>query len=386
MKKIGLMFLAFTLVAGIFKRDEFFEWLPFDLTMFSAVFCLIAVLWVLLRINLRLSKSLFIILPFWILSLIALIYNTISSEYASNKIVVFITLTLLCAATPTILIKSENDLIFFLKCKAVFCTIIVLNGISRMIIFSDLKRLTAFGGNSINVGRVTGYLFLIVFILIVIRKIKYIIGVPILLILSLTLIAAGAKGPILFTVVVSAFIFVFSRNKKKLNQLIVFAVAFVIISILVYINLENLPSLSVDRLNNFISGVSDDSTSARIQAYKNALSGILNNPFGIGLGNAATLVNYNLPGKEYMDYPHNIIMEVFLECGWITGIYFIGLLVFCLLIAYKKAVKEIIFVPVLALLLFTVLNSMVSGDLNVNKDMFLYVGLALSYRTQYISQ
>ena len=97
-------------------------------------------------------------------------------------------------------------------------------------------------------------------------------------------------------------------------------------------------------------------------------------PFGIGWGGAAVdLLPVGL-------YPHNIVLEVFVEAGWLTGVLFLGIFALGVVRAWRGAAgwAEL---GVLALLAYWTVNALVSGDVNDNRAFFAMLGAALSVVT-----
>jgi hypothetical protein len=75
-------------------------------------------------------------------------------------------------------------------------------------------------------------------------------------------------------------------------------------------------------------------------------------------------------------------MEVFLEGGWVTGLYFVFLLWLALAGVYAEArhgnslLDKLIF----CLLVFFLANDLVSGELNDSKVLLAFMGLAIGRR------
>ena len=125
----------------------------------------------------------------------------------------------------------------------------------------------------------------------------------------------------------------------------------------------------------------------RFSLFRDSFASILSNPiFGIGIGGYGKFT-YNSDGNEY---PHNIILEVFSEAG------FIGLLIFCVFISfgfllikrYGKIneklidncnIRAIFFIS----FIYLFLCYMKSGGLISARDLFLFYGLVLSYNNIY---
>jgi O-antigen ligase len=122
----------------------------------------------------------------------------------------------------------------------------------------------------------------------------------------------------------------------------------------------------------------DTSTQARLQLYGSALDAALTHPEGIGWGNLWTHIPaWALLDSGYRQYPHNLLIEVITEAGWLAGIALVVVLVAALRRArwhMTSATGRAVF----ALLMFFLLNAMVSGDINDNRFFFALVAIALA--------
>src|SRR5207248_4239521 len=76
-------------------------------------------------------------------------------------------------------------------------------------------------------------------------------------------------------------------------------------------------------------------------------------------------------------WPHNLLLEITLEAGWLTGLYVVVLLLIGLCRAYSRASSPETR-AVFALLFFYIVNAMVSYDVNDNKLLFTFIALALA--------
>jgi O-antigen ligase len=122
------------------------------------------------------------------------------------------------------------------------------------------------------------------------------------------------------------------------------------------------------------------------------LGEISKNPMGIGWGAFAERLPVYVPAWErpdastpyythYLRFPHNTVLEVFVEGGWLVGVSFLGLLLAALFRAYLVASRSRTGEAraLFALLAFFAVNAMVSGELN-DRVLFAFLGLGLAFR------
>lgn len=115
------------------------------------------------------------------------------------------------------------------------------------------------------------------------------------------------------------------------------------------------------------------------ELYKSAINAFFNKPvLELGIGGFSTYYT----GVDQRSYPHDIFLKIGSELGILRSISFLALVGFCF--AYLMHLqrnsrnKKYIILPqqFLLLLLFMLLNSCVSGDINDNRAFFVWIGVA----------
>ena len=152
------------------------------------------------------------------------------------------------------------------------------------------------------------------------------------------LISAGGRGPLIFTVVILAFYFVFqliqSINSFKLKKLMIPILLLISITggtIFVVLNTDitkenkslNLVNNTVIRLMELVNS-KDGGKSAysRIENARFSIKKINESPFyGYGVGSYA----YEKEHIDVLDYPHNLFLEIWFELGYIPLLIFLFL-------------------------------------------------------------
>ncbi|MGE5631379.1 MAG: O-antigen ligase family protein [Caulobacteraceae bacterium] len=351
--------------------------LPIDITLLVAVLTTAIVIFEFVKHNFMFNKAVLLVLFMFLIVLPTVRFGSFN-EYSKDKTIYWYTLTLLSAIAPMLIIKTQDELRHFYKAIIVILSLHSLYALANLITHRNLTRLESVS-DTIALGRASGMLVLLVLILILQRKVKYSIGIPLICVLTFLDISSGSKGPILFTFIVAAIVFtVFKWRHRTFHSM---AIIFSIIILVAFLNLSSslMPQASFDRVMQFLNGEVSTSLNTRITLYTNSIESIKNNAFGIGFGNAQNVINKNISDGITYTYPHNIILEIFLECGWLIGLLFITFWGFSIFHAYKKAKLNENFMFTFTVLLFLFLNAIVSGEIN-DRMLFAFVGLALSFK------
>jgi O-antigen ligase len=143
-------------------------------------------------------------------------------------------------------------------------------------------------------------------------------------------------------------------------------------------------------LNPF--NITDISALHRIEAWAKSIQLIRSNPLvGIGTGSFKSIGQNLFPWIESgWQYPHNILLELFVENG-VLGISLFLTFLFVIIKRYLKIREKVIgenrtiLDTFFCLFLFTLINSMISGDLTMNANLWLFAGFIVSigYNIEY---
>ena len=172
-----------------------------------------------------------------------------------------------------------------------------------------------------------------------------------LVILAISLlIQSGARGPMLGVLVSFAIL---RLNRPMVALLLVGLVS-------AGIAVGSSFSYSIDA---FLSSINDFSSIARVNYYRYVLEQVLEIPFwGYGYGS----FGLKYMGEDITLYPHNLFLEVLFEMGHLSL-----LLVFYLIVSsLRRACDSDILRGVL---IFLLVNSMVSGDVTSNFGLFVII-------------
>jgi hypothetical protein len=319
--------------AGEFKGEPWLAWLPVDLTLLAALATVAVVLVEAYRQAFTIPRALFLLLPLFVAFLPSL-WWTEWIPYATDKARYFFTLTLLATIAPAFLLTTPERIQRFLHTVTLVALFISVNAF--YFFFADPTRYERLGVetpvSTIAIGRMAGFALIWITTLMVSGRLNSLLSLAILGFLASVLIGVGSRGPLLLCVVPLFFVFLlFSRGFSSLVRL---------------------------------------------------AEAIQDNPLGIGLGGfTAQLVPWRqFPGQFARDFPHNIVLEAFLEGGWLAGLIFVTLLTIALGKSLGLAVRtpfRVEFTGLFALLTFIVLNDLVSGELNDSRLLFAFLGATI---------
>lgn len=379
------LIFALFLTAGNFKADPRLEWLPVDFTLLMALATVVFVIKEFLKSGLRVPTSLPLLLGFFLLFLPSTLWTDWHS-YAIVKTVRFFTLTLLATVAPLFLIRSRRDLRRFLAALALLGGVMAADALLFLLAGGEqlhrslAARLMIFSSSTITLGRAAGISFLWMALLRPRGWAMSLLAFSSIGVLAIVILGAGSRGPLLATAA-ALFVTVVLFQWRKPSSIVRFAAVVIVGALGVMWAYPMLPGGSLLRAERFFSGEFGSSELLRVQAYRVSWETIRENPLGIGLGGFAKRSDLWL--GEARQFPHNILLETLLEGGWLAGIYFAFLLVrACQNVKCftRKLTGVTEFRTLFAVLLFLLMNDMVSGELNDSKMLLAFVGLALGLR------
>lgn len=206
--------------------------------------------------------------------------------------------------------------------------------------------------------------------------------ITISVLLFFSLIATGARGPIIAFIIVVLLYFLYYKKIFKLSNIfaaftIIFA-SYMFLEFSDYHNGTNIIERSLDRLSALKELESDAASNERLVHISFVLSKIdslRHLLFGYGFGS----YGFEISGYDERSYPHNIILEILFESG--LAALFIFFLFIAILIKKLFNLKSFL---LWALFIFFILNSLKSMSFTDSRMMFCFFGLVFTYKnTQY---
>lgn len=368
--------LAAFLFAGDLKAYPRLGWIPVDLTLLSGA-VLSGVLALRFRRGARLpSRAGAALLGAWFASFIPGLFRAAGTPYGLQKIATIFSFTLLSALAPALLLEEDGDLVRTVNAMAYFCLAITLGGLlggGQEV--QAAQRLQAFGAGTISLGRAAGLLF--TYTALVLAGDAPLPGLTfgIMALAGVTALFSGSRGPIAAALGVLTLVFTLGRKRpggRSLARILAAAGGF---ALLLASSLTLAPKGSLARVEAFFQGRYGDSERYRVNALQGAWSLVGDAPWGIGWGGFAAQVDPDRGvGRQY---PHNLLAEVTLESGWLCGA--VTLLVLGAAVATGWSVSDRAGGRLaLAGTVFYLVNALVSGDLNDNRPLFMFVGATLA--------
>ena len=395
-------FIVFSTI-GNFKATDLLKSLPIDATIICAVSVILIMSFYIIYSNFRLfpRNELFILLlpiSFFLAMLFSLVQIDLANAYGISKAAIFFSLSFLCFIFPILMIRSTMFLRRYFLSYLIIQILVILGLSSELLLNRDALRVSSLGSSTIATGRNICYFLISIIYLISfesngflkvrqifrVKAVFHTVKIVFLLSLCFFLLVAGSKGPILF-LGLSLFITLLVSSKNVLNTLrkSINAVVIVLVILFPLTLLTNfLPQGSLTRFENFLRLDFGDSETTRIDAIKISIEEILSNPQGIGFGDFNKLGVFDaLPPEEYSDrqYPHNLIVEITLENGWLSGVLYVLTLILAVILAakmIKKTKENPMFVCFFCYLIFAILNSQVSGELNDERILFGLIAMS----------
>ncbi|EQB64156.1 MAG: O-antigen polymerase [candidate division Zixibacteria bacterium RBG-1] len=400
--KFSEVSFALFLLAGFYKGDPRLEFLPqfLDLTVLFGLLSVAGIFYALIKKGESLSfppKNIFLTYGLLVfMGLISLTYTS-APTYGTEKFLRFVTITSLAFLSPFTLFKTAESIkrffVIFILLASSMLLDLFLQGISPV----DFYFRTAFGSDYLALARIQGIAFIFVFFYFLLSSKSLavkLINLALIFPLLFGIYISGGRAPALalsITLVVTmvlVFLASFGRQHRASQALVkrdfkiigsILIIIFLGISLLAYFS---------DYFSTFIHRTillierSEESSPERVDMYTQALRTFLSFPYFLsGTGIGGFTVSYAGFDDKRGIYPHNIFLEMASELG------FLGLLAIFLLIFWslkdgfslfkrnQDSNSTYLSLTLLALFIFLLLNSLVSGDINDNRILFASMAL-----------
>jgi hypothetical protein len=304
------------------------------------------------------------------------------TEYGHEKSLYFITLGVLSFAAGLEFAQEERWLYLFLKWSALFSLLIVINSLQKLIqIGGNIDRLTAFGADTIALGREAGFLFLVCGIFYFTENINVYLKLFLLLVAigaAIDAVMAGSKGPIiaaLFSLLLAIRTRLYSKNIFRIILL------GVVISCCLMFIWKFVPAGSMAKLQKFANAEAGGGDKERWRAVKTGIQLSFANPLGLGWGGFQGYIPTWV--GEARQHPHNFLVEFFVEGGWVAGMGLLWLLAQARANA-KKFLPQVTYLVWGAFMFFSLSNALVSGDVNDNRLVYVLLGMGLGMNQRHM--
>jgi len=369
---IGATLLALLVNAGQLKATPLLSWAPVDLTILLGA---LVGAWAILALLTQPSR----LAPAWPLFLLLVVLSLSSIEptygdYASTKIVTLFSVTAVLMLSPFLLLQHREQVDAFFSTTlgiAFFAAIFTITNPATVADYST--RVTFDGTNTIGAARILGAGIVVCVVRAIWSdstartRIAYVALVPVLL---WALLSTGSRGPFVAAALAVLVVCIVAVVTRRSNVWML--VALVAITAAGSVAADRASVDGSSRILGFFEGARDGSTRARNELWIGTTELIPSQPFGVGMGGfSETGVSWGAYA-----YPHNIVLEVFAEAGWLTGLLLCAIMLTALgrCLAQAKTSGQFL---TLGLLVFSTINAMVSGDINSNRLLWVIMSIAL---------
>jgi O-antigen ligase len=362
--------VAALLYVGFFKRLESLRFLPVDLTLV----CLLAVFVGVVYSCVGRREQLRLPLPaaaFVALLLPATLYTVTNPEAIDKRLKMVI---------PLLAVVGVATLVRSARRQRIWVWLHVLIGIALVGTSvgagDSTERFGAAGSNTIAAGRASGVAVVVLLILILTpgglrRWWMKLAALGATVWLAEALISTGSRGPVLACAASVLIVAAGSPGRGRLIR----AVGGVAAVGAGWLLLTDATGIGATRITRSLEG-RYSLTASREGLWSEALSAIPGHPLGIGWGNFWALLRPSSRlDSGYVQYPHNFVLEIFVEAGWLAGVATVVLVVLSLQ-RLRQSSTEPYGAALFGIAVFFVLNALVSGDLNDNRMMWAAVAMA----------
>jgi hypothetical protein len=364
--------LGVLLFAGALKAGPVLSRLPVDLTLASGAVlaCILGAAWA--RGARAASGRGLALTGLWYFTFLPGVLRAAPTGYAFQKVATLWTFTLLASLAPFVLVRDREDLRGLLDGVALPCLAITLDGLLGL--GAGVQRLENEGGGTIALGRAAGFLFLHGALRL--ARPGPMPGATLVLTAAAAVAAvcSGSRGPMGGAALALVLALALGRETLAFRRLALCAGA---VALTLGLSLAMGPQGSLQRTGSFLRGEFGASELYRGAAARASWDRLGGAPWGQGWGGFAAEVD--LDGGTARQYPHNLLLEVTLESGWVCGACTLLVLGAAFLAAAGGASApegRLVF----AGLVFWTVNALVSGDLNDNKPLFAFIASAFCLR------
>jgi hypothetical protein len=351
----------------------------------SIVFFLSSALLIMSLKKITIPKSKFLLYIFYFLFIVLtpilwLVYGAIEYgilKYFNFFIVIFLSIVIV----EKFNYKDVEKLLFLFLLVSSFLALLAVLG-QAISANNDSGRLSVLGGGPIIFSRWMGIGILILVLMPKFRKYK--VRYLIIVLFFILSIASGSRGPVL-TLFLVLCLFLFLNFRRYFLKFIVLMCFLLSLITFTDISKEVGKLGRVERiLMNFSSrGVAKKSTGTREKLIQGAITVFKEYPLGVGSGNWQHKSNeIDTQNLMPLEYSHNIFFEVLNEYGVIVALILIMLFIYIFHLSYISMNKyyyneSSLYTLLFYLLAYYFLNSLISGDINDNRILFVVISFIL---------
>ncbi|MCH8613720.1 O-antigen ligase family protein [Arsenicicoccus dermatophilus] len=362
---IGPTALAVLALGGYVKGSRYLAWIPVDLTILAGAVVLVVVLWT-LAVRRRPGGSP-VPLLLWFATLTSGLLSSSSPEntYASQKVIHVFVLAPLCVMGGLVLLDSPRGRRSWLR--SVVAVGFVTIALALVDPAGSTSRLYSEGGSTIGLGRAAGGALVVLLTVALTRRKHREFALLLAFVAGYVVLRTASRGPVLASVLAVLAVVALSRTSGRIWRTL-------LVLLLLALGGAWAASGGADSRLFETAGASAE---MRGMLLRYAVDAALHHPLGIGWGGLYDYMGFATLDSGYVQYPHNVIVEVASEGGWAAGAATCAALAVALGRQWRhQALPGEL--AMTALLLFGLLNALVSGDVNGNRGLWVAIGAALA--------
>lgn len=371
----GPVVLAIFVHSGSLKSNPLLAWVPADLTVLLGVLLIVLMFAEIIRTG-YIARAIW--LPLMIAATMLLGVSAIQTAYGADKAASFFTITMLAIVGAVILLHEDRQRRAFLGALAGLGAVVALLvsiAPERTAEWSEVVTLA--GTNTISTSQmiVAGAVILGVYA-VAGRRSAFLRIIAALSsgLMFLCALGTGARGPIVAVAISIAIALLVAPAFSRRRARSIIAIC-LIGGIGLFLALQQ-GGEGLSRVLGFLAGEQDTSTTARTVLWSTAWHHITQLPLGGGWGYFGTIPELSVNAVNGgQAYPHSVPLEIALEAGWVTGLFF-AILVLVSFVRLVRRAYDPATVMFLVLLVFTVTNALLSGDINDNRLMWVLIAAA----------
>lgn len=378
---MGPLGLVLLVSSGQLKQHPLFSWLPVDLTLIAIFFVLGLSVSKIVLID-RFSTKLPWILILPLLAFLFGLFGSSLESYSLTKVATFAFITIPgLIFSPVVLLDSPRRrklLVHGLLAIGIFVLVSTLLDSQNL---ATTHRLIFESANTISTARMLGNALLICVALLLFKTRNRIFLITLALITMSSLLIAvilltGSRGPFLsvpLTLVITTLLIKIGV-KSRLKVIFALTVGFVLTVWAATATDHRGISRITDLL--FEDHADTGSISARTSfLYSESLEAALDRPFGTGWGDLTEIEIFSdATGRRYS---HNIFIEFLIEGGWLSALLIV-VFIAIIVSSARKLPLNWVNVALVLLMIYSLINATVSGDINDNRVLWLTLSATLA--------
>lgn len=374
--RLALTALAVVLYAGFFKGSPLLASFPIDLTVLGVALTLLGLFSAGLVDPSRIRPALPVI-GLWLIFLLG-VGRYAADSYATIKVERLYGITLIAAVGAVVLLKSERRQRAWVLVQIGLGVLLSVSAVlaPAPTFLSGDNALALEGSNTIAAGRAAGVAVVGCLVLALLgtqrRALLTLLGLG----LVYPLLNSGSRGPVAAAILAVILVALLAPSValRRFTRLSLIAA-----SILIgYYTVRSDTVGGVGRVTStlFAGNFSDTSSEARATLWRDAVTFIVRHPFGSGWGGLSNPRDgFHLLGHLGLNYPHDVLLEITAEAGWVAGAAAVAFL-WLGLRRLRRAASDPYQAALFGIAIFFVLNALVSGDVNDNRLMWASVAIA----------